>query len=196
MTLEELKTLLNAQTEFEFIDGLLLGRRPWIFDADDSYDAWRRYVAATLAIHPDAVRVVGSAATGFSLSPRKPGRPFRRRSSLGTEASDIDIALIDPNLFAAAWDTIVRFDWERRLGGTDESRNSIRVDVYWGLVGQQRVPRNTEAARMLLTAMSVAGRSPPLRGYRIRSRVYRRLEDLRWYHVNSLRLLRAELVKD
>ena len=168
---------------------------PWIFDADDRYDAWRRYVAAAIAVDPDAIRIVGSAAIGFSLSPWKPGRPFRRTSSLGTEASDIDIALIDPNLFSAAWDTIVRLDRERRLGGTDESRNSIRVDVYWGLVGQQRVPRNTEAARVLLTAMSVAGRLPPLRGYRIRSRVYRRLEDLRWYHVNSLRLLRAELAR-
>jgi hypothetical protein len=60
-------------------------------------------------------------------------------------------------------------------------------------VGQQNIPRNTEPARVVLSAMSVAGRSPPLRGYRIRTRVYRRFEDLREYHVSSLRQLRARL---
>jgi len=73
------------------------------------------------------------------------------------------------------------------------TRSKIRIDIYWGLVGQQSLPRNTEPARMLLTAMSVAGRLPPLRGYRIRSRVYRRLDDLRAYHTTSLRQLRALL---
>jgi hypothetical protein len=31
MTPEELLSLLDAQTAYEFIDGQLLGRRPWIF---------------------------------------------------------------------------------------------------------------------------------------------------------------------
>jgi hypothetical protein len=193
MTRQELRRLLSAQSETEFTDGQLLGRCPWIFDASETYDAWRSSVAETLSIEPGSIRIVGSAATGFSLSPQKPGRPFRRTSSLNTVASDIDIALIHPNLFAMAWDTIIRFDREHKLGGTEERRNTIRVNVYWGLVGQRTLPRNTEPARMLLTAMSVAGRLPPLRGYRIQSRIYRRMEDLRAYHISSLRQLRLVL---
>lgn len=196
MTRQDLKNLLDAQTETEFTDGQLLGRRPWIFDADEAYHAWRRSVAGALSIEPSAVCIVGSAATGFSLSPRKAGRPFLRAHSLNAVASDIDIALVDPNLFAMAWDTIVRFDRELRLRGTDEGRNRIRMNVYWGLVGQQTLPQNTEPARRLLTAMSVAGRQPPLRGYRLQSRLYRRIEDLRAYHIKSLRQLRAQLATD
>lgn len=196
MTREELKDLLDAQTETEFTDGQLLGRRPWIFDADETYHAWRRSVAATLAIEPSAVCIVGSAATGFSLSPWKAGRPFLRTLSLNPVVSDIDIALIDPNLFAVAWDTIVRFDRELRLGGTEESRSKIRMNVYLGLVGQRTLPRNTERARRLFTAISVDGRHPPLRGYRLQSRLYRRVEDLRAYHITSLRQLRAQLATE
>jgi hypothetical protein len=193
MTIEELLVLLDTQTESEFVERQLLSRRPWIFEADDAYHAWRSSVAATLRIGPDNIRIVGSAATGYSLSPLKPGRPFRKASTLDASSSDIDIAFVDPTLFAAAWDTIVLFDRTYRLGGAYETRSKIRIDIYWGLVGQQSLPRNTEPARMLLTAMSVAGRLPPLRGYRIRNRVYRRLDDLHAYHTTSLRQLRALL---
>jgi hypothetical protein len=150
-------------------------------------------VSEVLGIGRGNIRIVGSAATGYSLSPLKPCRPFREASILGEAQSDIDIALIDPNLFTAVWDEIVARDRARHLGGTDDTRDRIRFEIYHGLVGQQNIPRNTEPARVVLSAMSVAGRSPPLRGYRIRTRVYRRFEDLREYHVSSLRQLRARL---
>lgn len=193
MTVEELMGVLDAQTESEFVDRQLLGRRPWIFGDDEPFDAWRALVSQVLGIMPDNIRIVGSAATGYSLSPLKPGRPFRESSTLGDAPSDIDIALIDPGLFMAAWNEIVRRDRTHSLRGTDDTRDKIRLDIYHGLIGQQVLPRNTEPARMLLTAISTAGRSPPLRAYRIRSRLYRRMEDLRAYHVNSLRQLRVRL---
>jgi hypothetical protein len=193
MTRNELRTLLDAQLDYEFVDRQILRRRPWIFEVDETYDAWRGLVAAALQVGSDAIRIVGSAATGFSLSPLKPGRPFRTVRSYGAPPSDIDVALIDPDLFSLAWNAVVVLDRARGLGGTDDSRNKIRVDVYWGLVAQANVPPNTNPARRLLTGMAVAGRSPPLRGHRVRCRVYRRIEDLRAYHVASLRLLRLEL---
>lgn len=193
MTIDELRKLLDAYSEGEFVDGQLLSRRPWIFETDDSYDIWRRSVAAMLGIVSENVRIVGSAAMGFSLSPLKPGRPFRRTSSLDLAPSDIDVALIDPTLFDMSWNTIVLFDRRRGLRGTDDGRNRIRVNVYWGLVGQKDLPWNTEPARVLLQAMATAQRSAPLRGHQVRSRIYRRMEDLRAYHVSSLRQLRAQL---
>lgn len=193
MTIDELRVLLDAYSEAEFVDNQLLLRRPWIFETDDIYDTWRRSVAATLGIVSENVRIVGSAATGFSLSPLKPGRPFRRTSSLDRAPSDIDVAVIDPSLFDLSWNTIVLFDRRRSLGGTDEGRNRIRVNVYWGLVGQRDLPWNTEPARVLLQAMVTAQRSAPIRGHQVRGRIYRRIEDLRAYHISSLRQLRAQL---
>jgi hypothetical protein len=193
MTRGELRSLLNSRTDGEFVDREILESRPWIFDAAESYQTWRTSVASELGLEPHNVRIVGSAATGFSLSPLKPGRPFRRLEGADAQTSDIDIALIAPSLFVVAWETILYLDRRHRLGKAHEALGKIRLDVYWGLVGQQSLPRNTDPARSILSAMSVAGRMPPLRGYPIRCRIYRRVEDLRAYHTESLRQLRREL---
>lgn len=193
MTRDELRALLEARTDSDFVDCEILDRRPWIFDTDESFRVWQKSVAVQLGLVPESIRIVGSAATGFSLSRLKPGRPFRRAPSPAGQPSDIDIALIDPDLFAAAWNAIVFLDRARRLGVPEDARSKIRLDVYWGVVGQRSVPLNTDPARRIITAVSAAGRLRPLRGHPVRCRVYRRIEDLRAYHVDSLRQLRAEL---
>jgi len=193
MTRGELGSLLNSRTDNEFVEHEILNRRPWIFETDEGYGSWRASVSSEFGAEPDRVRIVGSAATGFSLSPLKPGRPFRQLPGVRGQTSDIDIALVDANLFLTAWDVILLCDRRRRLGSSVEARAKIRLDVYWGLVGHLSLPHNTEPARRVLTVMTAAGRLPPLRGYPIRCRVYRRIEDLLAYHVNSLRQLRKEL---
>jgi hypothetical protein len=193
MTPAELKGILANQPAHEFVEREILTRCPWIFDAEQDYQAWLGAVAAELAADPRSIRIVGSAATGYSLSPLKPGRPFRRLSSLGTRSSDIDVAFLDADLFREAWDTIVLFDRQRRLGVALDIRTKIRLDVYWGAIGQHSLPRNTDTARRFLTALSILSRRPPLRGYQVRCRVYRRIDDLRAYHIDSLRQLRVQL---
>jgi hypothetical protein len=194
MTRDELRRLLQGRIDREFVDNEILDRRPWIFETDAAYLAWQRSVADALTTTPANIKIVGSAATGFSLSPLKPGRPFRRApNTSGT--SDVDIAVLHSGLFEAAWNAVVAHDRERRLGGTKESRSKIRLDVYWGLVAQPTIPQGTDAARQLLTAMAAANRSVPIRGHPVRCRVYRRLEDLRAYHINSLHQLRVELLQ-
>ena len=71
MTTEELAALLTAQTDIDFVETHLLGRRPWIFDTDKTYDEWRVAVARALLVDPISVQIVGSAATGYSLEPAK-----------------------------------------------------------------------------------------------------------------------------
>jgi hypothetical protein len=192
MTKDELKGLLDGRTNDEFVDREILSRRPWIFGSDEEYTAWCAAVSGALEIQGQYIRIVGSAATGYSLSPLKAGRPFRRLDE--GRASDIDVAFMNDELFEDAWNTIVAFDRQRRLGwmSTDE-RTKTRVDIYWGVVAHKNLPINTDPARRILTAVSVATRMPPIRGHIVRCRVYRREEDLRAYHVVSLRQLRAEL---
>lgn len=193
MTREDLRVLLNKQSDVEFVEREIFGRCPWIFEDEKVYEAWRSLVASQLGLAMESVWIVGSGATGYSLSPLKPGRPFRVLTNKVGATSDIDIALVAPEVFVSVWDTLLSFDRSRRLGGSSDDREKIRRDVYWGLVGQQSIPLNTGPARSVVTAMAAAGRTPPIRGYPLRCRVYRRLEDLRAYHVNSLRQLRVEL---
>src|SRR5258708_25720991 len=102
MTRGELKALLEAQTDGEFVDDRILAVCPWIFAMAADYDKWRRLLADELALQPESIRIVGSAATGFSLSPHKPGRPFRRVTGESSQSSDIDLALMDQSLFETA----------------------------------------------------------------------------------------------
>ena len=194
MTREELKHLLDSRTDAEFVEGELLERRPWIFQADAEYELWRGAVAQSLALPQQNVRIVGSAATGYSLSPLKAGRPFRP-AHVNDRSSDIDVAFLHPGLFEATWDLILLNDRARALGGSDESRAMLRLDIYWGLIADRNVPKGTDPARRILAALGIAGRLPPIRGYPVRCRIYRRLEDLRAYHVASLRRLRSELAR-
>src|SRR5258708_4736981 len=128
MTREDLSALLSGVSDAEFVDRHLLSGRPWIFENDAAHDAWRRSVGGSLGVALDDVRIVGSAATGYSLSPLKPGRPFRPWTASAVSVSDIDIALVDPRLFSDAWNLIISLDRAYRLGGTDESRGKIRFD--------------------------------------------------------------------
>src|SRR5579864_7616044 len=100
MTRDELRLALDSQSDGEFVEREIIDRRrPWIFDADEDHQAWRASVAGELGLGPDSIYIVGSAATGFSLSPLKPGRPFRQLGGADEQTSDIDIALIDSSLF-------------------------------------------------------------------------------------------------
>ena len=192
MTKDELMKLLARRDNDEFVDAELLNRRPWIFEADAEYHSWCKSVADALKIEKEHIHIVGSAATGYSLSPLKPGRPFRRLGS-SQRASDIDLAITSEDLFEESWNTIVSFDRRHSLEMAREEREKMRTDIYWGLVGQRSLPTNTHSARRILTALSIATRTPPIRGHVVRCRIYRRKDDLRAYHVNSLRQLRAQL---
>jgi hypothetical protein len=192
MTRRELKDLLKDQTNEEFVDHHIFNRRPWIFSSGHEYDIWCHSVAAALGVQINGICIVGSAATGYSLSPFKAGRAFRAQGSQEM-ASDIDVAFTSATLFEEAWNTIVALDRRRGLRMSKDERTKLRIDVYWGAVAQRSIPSNTDLARRVLTAVAAATRIPPIRGYILRSRIYRRIEDLRAYHVDSLRQLRTEL---
>lgn len=192
MTKDELKELLAGRRNEEFVDTEILNRRPWIFAVDAEHDSWCASVATALEIEKQHIHIVGSAATGYSLSPLKAGRAFRKPTT-DTQASDIDLAITSKELFEEAWNTVIAFDRRMRLRMSSSERDKMRTDVYWGLVGQRSLPANTDAARRILTAVSAATNAPPVRGHIVRCRIYRRKNDLTAYHVSSLRQLRAVL---
>jgi hypothetical protein len=191
----DLLTLLRAAPSLrEFIQTKLLGAVPWIFKGDvEAFQDWRRAIAREAAVQEGALFVVGSAAVGFSLSPMKPGRPFQV-VGLARQASDIDIAIVDAQLFEQCWNTLVRYDRARGLGGVLarpilQTVEKMRLDVYWGMVSHSNTVPGTDEARRLRLLFAATSRRPPFLGHEPRARVYRRLDDLISYHEVSLRQL-------
>jgi predicted nucleotidyltransferase len=193
-----LKTIERASSLTEFVEKNLLSRVPWIFSEDEvAYREWRDAVAREAKVSADGIYIVGSAATGYSLSPLKPGRGFRVLAANRTSSSDVDVAVVDPLLFEGAWETIVRLDRIRGLGrplskGVESARidrDRMRLNVYWGTISQVYAVLGTTTSRILRSLKAATTRRAPFVGYEINVRIYRRRLDLQSYHEQSLKNL-------
>ena len=68
----------------------------------DKMDYFKEVVSSNLKINFHSVQMVGSAKTGYSLSPKKVLQPFHDEN-YGKESSDIDIAIVSGRLFTHFW---------------------------------------------------------------------------------------------
>ncbi|MGY5068415.1 hypothetical protein [Streptomyces griseus] len=79
-----------------FVTARLFEGTPAVWPQELSYIKWRHLVATELGVDPIAVQLVGSARLGYSMNPKKEYKKFHR-------GSDLDIAVISPDLFEKAW---------------------------------------------------------------------------------------------
>jgi hypothetical protein len=68
-----------------------------------TYFALKGEVAHHFAVHPQHVVMVGSGKLGFSIAPDKRYRPF-------SDSSDLDLAIVSPDLFDRVWKTVLTFN--------------------------------------------------------------------------------------
>lgn len=192
---ELLRKIKSAPSARQFVEQELLQPIPWIFEGDEEgYELWRGDVARKAEVDQKGIFIVGSAATGYSLSPAKPGRLFRAVGLGGDPPSDIDIAIIDENLFFLTWNLIVSLDrgralsrrlshvWTKRRGTFVGQVKHMRESVYWGTIGHAFVPRGTDIAQRIRMLFAATTRRTPFLGHEAHARIYRRREDLVGYH--------------
>ena len=110
--LENLKRDLLALDPKEFYMKHIIKSYNWYFseylkvpteELVDKMDFFKEIVSSGLCTHFHSIQIVGSAKTGYSLSPRKVLRPFHDEVP-GTRSSDIDIAIISQKLFENYWE--------------------------------------------------------------------------------------------
>jgi hypothetical protein len=166
----------------------LLDQNPWLCEQlGFSFVEWSVRQLSDAGRPRAALFLVGSAAVGFSLSPTKAGRAFRK---LGAERpSDLDFALVDIELFDAAWAEMKRDDRQGRSSGIAPAD---REHVYWGRIAHRSIPSRTRPSRDISDMTNAARRSPEFRGYRASIRLYRERVDLESYTIWSLANLAKE----
>lgn len=164
-------------------------------------------MARAAGVNANAIYLVGSAATGYSLSPTHPGRAFRPVTSASVRPSDIDIAIVDSKLFELAWNTVIKFDRRgglsrliRETYGYDPERinsdlSEMRRNVYWGAISHAYAVSGTQFAQVLLLLFAATTRSKPFVGHPPKARIYRRREDLVSYHEQSLQVTKENLIR-
>lgn len=175
-----------------FVEDQLFDRVPSVFSGDRaSFISWKRLLGRLLDVDPACISLVGSAATGFSLSPNKNFRPFG-------EMSDVDVAVVSEYHFAIAW-RYLRTNGARRLRVDNRTRNAWSEHssryIYWGTVATDRLLGVLPFGVQWMGASTEMGKVAPTTGRQVNLRIYVDYDALRAYQVNGVRDLRNSLTE-
>ena len=160
----------------------------------------REQLSRALTCEPATVMVFGSARWGYSLAPRKFGQPFH-------EDSDIDIAIIDADLFDTLWFSIIAWHYRRRHRLPPRERtwdDERRANLYWGYMEPHRFDYRGLRQRGVLraardqrvrwfNAFGELGLVPELARRKVTGRLYRTAQHAILYQESGLREARRVL---
>lgn len=195
MSLTDIMTLRDEVLSSDLGDVLariFFEKVPFIFGGSiEHFRKWRVELAALLQVDAYEIVVVGSAAAGCSLSPRKKLVPFG-------DQSDIDVAIISEYHFSEAWHFLRGVDLTL-ASLTPAQRNAIREHqlrfIYWGCIATDKILSVLPFGLPWMKARSRMSDAAPTQGREINFRVYKDFRALRSYHLMGLRILRDSLLE-
>ncbi|MFA5385125.1 MAG: hypothetical protein WC364_10755 [Eubacteriales bacterium] len=157
----------------------------------DALDHFKEIVSDNLLVSFHSAHIVGSAKIGYSLSPRKPFKPFHEENG-SSSSSDIDVAIISTQLFNKFWQRL------RQTYKTQYIANYERITstIFQGYINETDITSisviRSEWAELF---------SPITKGLQdelniihpITYRIYRSWEDLEQYQISGLIKLKQKL---
>lgn len=187
--------LLNLRVK-DFYLKYLLRSDNWYFenilevdkkDIIHAVDDFKMLVSDAMNISFNNVVMVGSAKIGYSLSPQKKLKTF---TDEGEDKSDIDIAIISPQLFDHFWKLFrVSYDVTR-----ERFYRYISRSIYRGYISDADL-HNIEECRMEWLELSNESTRQLQRKmyfkHEIHYRIYRDWKDMEEYHVQSIEHLKG-----
>ena len=171
------------QYPYEFLTSKwVLEKIPYIFNNDsEAYIKTKLELASLINVDSCSIIFVGSASTGFSLSPMKNFRKFN-------DQSDIDIAIISHYYFDIAWHTL------RKINIYNLSREAIlsikahrEKYIYYGTIATDKILGLLPFGKEWVAAIESLKRYPIFENRDINFRLYRDHESLREYHINNFK---------
>jgi hypothetical protein len=198
-TVAEFEAALQTEPLDELAKTHILEGLPFVFrDAPDSLTRLQDHLVGALGVEASDIRIIGSARIGFSLDPTNFPRPFG-------PSSDLDIVIVNAELFDVVWHTMLRWHYPRRtqrLPDVDWRWSIARQrELYWGWFRPEAIRyRGLSRLPMLgpiqtlstewFNAFQSLSTHPDLAPYQASGRLYRSWEHVLMYHVDGLRQLR------
>ena len=181
---------LKRESPSAFLEAHMFDRIPALFGEDRTqYVAWKRILAESIEVDAACIIVVGSAATGTSLSPNKHFKPF-------DDTSDVDVAVISSYHFTESW-RYLRMNGDRRLNVDVRTRiawdEHVKRYIYWGTIATDRLLGILPFGLQWLAAITKMSNTRPTEGRTINLRIYADYESLRAYQLQSVKNLRDSL---
>lgn len=156
---------------------------PFVFRNDENkFIELKKDIAKWFKIDPSDVYMVGSSKLGFSLSPQKNYRDW-------TEDSDIDIAIINDDLFDRYWNILYRepVTLVPRFEKDDENFKSFLSYFFIGWLRPDLMP-DIEKHEWFTFFSTLHGKY----GYKITAGIYRKKDFFKTYHVKNLIRIKEE----
>lgn len=153
----------------------------------DKIDLLKEIVSKKFKISFHSLQIVGSAKTGFSLSPRKILLPFHDAGD-DEKSSDIDIAIVSNSWYFNVWDK-VRNTRQVYYNNNNELYNRFTSSIFKGFINEKDIC-GLEPIRKLWQEQ-VAPVNQELQDklafiHPVTYRIYRSWEDLEDYQINSI----------
>lgn len=157
----------------------------------EKMDYFKEIVSSNLGINFHSLQIVGSAKTGFSLSPQKVLKPFHNQDK-GGSSSDIDIAIVSERLFLHFWN---------ELRGTEGIYNQfyykyLTGSIFRGYINDknlQKIDGIREEWSDLVSPINVTLQDRLRFEHPITYRIYRSWEDLEEYQLIGIGKARSAL---
>lgn len=195
---EEIERDLKEFDVREFYMKYLLRADNWYFenilgisekDILHTVDDFKMLVSDSMDIGFNNVVMVGSGKIGYSLSPKKFMKPFYDE---GEEKSDIDIAIISPQLFDYFWKL-----FRKSYNVTNKKYYSyIARGIYRGYISDMDLMNIDECRVAWAEKSSITTKRLQRSMYfrhEIHYRIYRDWKDLEEYHVDAIKQLKGEI---
>lgn len=163
---------------FSVYQGLEIGQ------AIEQMEGLKEIINSKLGIAYHNVLMVGSGKIGCSLSPNKDFKEF-------DDDSDIDIAIISSNLFNEIWNKI------RTASMTEHIQyKPIASSVFRGFINEKQFCDIDFARQYWNNQIADLNRciQEEIKIYHsVNYRIYRSWEDLEFYHINGINILKKQL---
>ncbi|MCA5011777.1 MULTISPECIES: hypothetical protein [unclassified Enterococcus] len=118
---EDILSDLNSMSSKEFYEEYIMCTRIWYFervllqDSVEEIDDFKKIISEEFKIERHDSHLVGSGKLGFSLAPNKKFKSFKLEESEGQVLSDLDIAIVSPELFKVTWENLKEYKYEQMI---------------------------------------------------------------------------------
>ena len=190
---ESLKTDLLTLDPKDFYMKHIVKSHNWYFSSYlqipaeelvDRMDVFKEIVSSNMEINFHSLQIVGSAKTGYSLSPKKVLRPFHDEVP-GVPPSDIDIAIISQKLFEHYWERarhVKRIQYQPYYSNLTKS-------IFRGYINDKDLVEIRDVSRewdALVSPINVALQDKLGFVHPITYRLYRSWDDLEDYQLGGI----------
>jgi hypothetical protein len=171
-----------------FVTARLFDGMPAVWPKELNYIRWRHLVAVELGVDPMAVQLVGSARLGYSINPKKNFKRF-------DDESDLDIAVVSPELFDKAWEELRNIIEHQRFR---EKKNYLRKLVFDECIGLDLVLPHLSFGEQWSRSrdLFVQDLGDTFRNRSVNYRLYRNHKSLRNYQLKSVNVARDRAIEE